>query len=85
MTSPYGVCVCTDCGTPGGTGLSRDALEFLGAAATRSPGELGDVRLTPRAARELLAAHRLLIAANLQKELRSVRVMRELQTTYDDR
>ena len=86
VTAPYGVCVCTDCGSPeGGTGLSRDAIEFLHAAATRAPTELGDVQLSPRAARELMATHRLLIAANLQKELRSVRVLRELQTAYNDR
>lgn len=85
VMAPYGVCVCSDCGGPeGGAGLSRDALAFLRAAATRPPGELGEVPLTPRAGRELLSAHRMLIAANLQKELRSVRVLRELQTTYDE-
>lgn len=80
VTAPYGVCVCPDCGSPdGGTRLSPDAIDFLRSAATRSPGQMGDVRLTARAGRELMAAHGLLISANLQKELRSVRVLRELQ------
>ena len=86
VTAPYGVCLCTDCGSPDrGIDLSPDAIEFLRAAATRPPGQLGEVRFTPRAARELMVAHRTLITANLQKELRSVRVLRELQTIHDSR
>lgn len=84
VTAPYGVCVCPDCGSlDGGASLSPEAIAFLRSAATRSPSEMGDVRLGRRAARELTATHRLLISANLQKELRSVRVMRELQTIQD--
>ena len=79
VTAPYGVCVCRDCGPPGGaTDLSPAALAFLSAAAKRPPEQLGEIDLPPRAARELAAVHRLLIAANLQKELRSLRVLREL-------
>ena len=79
VTLPYGVCVCPDCGPPGGgTDLSPAALAFLSAAAKRPPEQLGEVDLPPGAARELAAVHRLLIAANLQKELRSLRVLREL-------
>ena len=79
VTMPYGVCVCRACGPPGGgTDLSPAALAFLSAAAKRPPEQLGEVDLPPGAARELAAVHRLLIAANLQKELRSLRVLREL-------
>ena len=79
VTVPYGICVCQDCGsTDGGTGLSPEALGFLRVATRRPPEELGQVSLSPRAVRELTVAHQLLIGANLQKELKSVRVLREL-------
>lgn len=79
VTAPHGACVCRDCDAAGGgSELSPAALAFLNAAASRPPAQLGEVDLPPRAARELAAAHRLLIAANLQKELRSLRVLGEL-------
>ena len=79
VCAPYGACLCRDCGSAeGGTDLSPEALGFLRQAATTSPEDLGTVTLTPRAARELTAVHRLLITANLDKELRSLRVLSEL-------
>ena len=74
-----GVFICSTCGsTQRGVDLSRDALGFLRAAATVSPDRLGGVTLSPRAGRQLAAAHGVLISTHLDKELRSARVLREL-------
>jgi len=74
-----GVFICTRCsGSPRGVDLSSEALEFLRSATTVAPDKLGDVKLPRTAARQLAAAHRLLIATHLDKELRSARVLREL-------
>lgn len=59
--------------------LSRDARAFLDRARGASPFALGDVPVSARALRELETAHRELIAMHLEKDLKSVRVLRELR------
>ena len=59
--------------------LSTGAREFLSAARASSPYAIGDVTVTPRTLRELENAHRALIAMHLEKDLKSVRVLRELR------
>jgi hypothetical protein len=59
--------------------LSEDAQAFLSAARISSPSVLGDVRVSPGALRELESAHRVLITRHLEKELKSVRVLREIR------
>ena len=83
ISVPDGLCVCRECGPgDGGVYLSPEALEFLRAAAALPPERLGEVALKPRAALELTVAHRLLISSHLEKELRSVRVLREMSAEY---
>ncbi|HEX5214395.1 MAG TPA: DNA repair protein RecO [Vicinamibacterales bacterium] len=69
--------VCREC-AHGGPKLSADAMQFLRAAATRTPGEVGDVSLAAGPRRELAHAHDRLIATHLEKELRSTRIVKEL-------
>jgi DNA repair protein RecO (recombination protein O) len=59
--------------------LSPAARAFLAAARERSPYALGDVTVSPRVLHELEAAHRELIAMHLEKDLKSVRVLREMR------
>jgi len=59
--------------------LSEEARAFLAAARTCSPFRLGGVAVSERALRELESAHRALIAMHLEKDLRSVRVLREMR------
>jgi DNA repair protein RecO (recombination protein O) len=59
--------------------LSSDARDFLQAARGLSPFAIGDVAVTPRTLRELEQAHRTLIGMHLEKDLKSVRVLRELR------
>jgi DNA repair protein RecO (recombination protein O) len=80
------VFTCWPCARGGsGTGavrggpLSLDALRFLDEAAATGPERLGGVPFSARAARELEAVHRALIATHLEKELKSARVLREMQ------
>ena len=69
------------CGRCGGTDvqpdLSRASLGFLHRAGRMSPERLGEVELGTVSNRELERVHRALIAAHLERELRSVRVLRE--------
>jgi DNA repair protein RecO (recombination protein O) len=58
---------------------SAGARAFLDAARASSPFALGDVRASHGTLRELEARHRELIALHLEKELKSVRVMREMR------
>ena len=58
--------------------LSEEARAFLTAARGASPFSVGAIAVSPRALRELEAAHRALIAMHLEKELKSVRVLREM-------
>ena len=59
--------------------LSSAARDFLEAARGLSPFAIGDVAVTPRTLRELEQAHRTLIGMHLEKDLKSVRVLRELR------
>jgi DNA repair protein RecO len=59
--------------------LSSDARDFLQAARGLSPFAIGDVAVTPRTLHELEQAHRTLIGMHLEKDLKSVRVLRELR------
>jgi len=59
--------------------LSDDARAFLRTAQGSPPLGLGDVAVTAGVLREIEACHRRLISAHLEKELRSVRVLREMR------
>jgi DNA repair protein RecO len=59
--------------------LSSGAREFLAAARGLSPLAVGDLAVTPGVLRELEQAHRTLIAMHLEKDLKSVRVLREMR------
>ena len=73
------VFVCPSCGpTNNGRSLSPEALTFVRAAATTGFDRLAKLDLSPRAACELEAVHRLLISTHLDKELKSIKVLREL-------
>jgi recombinational DNA repair protein (RecF pathway) len=58
--------------------LSDDALTFLGAARTASPLAVGKLIVSERTLRELETTHRAQIATHLEKELKSVRVLRDI-------
>jgi recombinational DNA repair protein (RecF pathway) len=59
--------------------LSPEARAFLIAARGLSPFGLGEVGVSRSALRELEAAHGALITMHLEKELRSVRVLRDMR------
>ena len=59
--------------------LSADAQAFLTTARVMSPFGLGDVVVSPGALGELEASHRHLIATHLERDLKSVRVLREMR------
>jgi len=59
--------------------LSAEAVAFLRTAATASPSRIGTSPVSPQALRELEVVHRSLIATHLEKELKSVRVLREMR------
>ena len=59
--------------------LSDDAKAFLSGARTCSPLALGRLAVSPRALREIEASHRALISRHLEKDLKSVRVLREMR------
>ena len=58
--------------------LSVEARAFLERARSSSPFALADVAVPTGALRELETTHRELIGMHLEKELKSVRVLREL-------
>jgi DNA repair protein RecO (recombination protein O) len=60
-------------------GLSVEARTFLGAARGLSPFGLGGVTVSARTLAELEASHRALIAMHLEKDLKSIRVLREMR------
>ncbi len=62
-------------------GASAEALAFLAAARVCSPFALVDVPAPSKMLRELEQAHRTLIAMHLEKDLKSVRVLREMRRT----
>jgi DNA repair protein RecO len=59
--------------------LSREAHDFLAAARGLSPFAVGELAVSVRTLRELEHAHRALIALHLEKDLKSVRVLREMR------
>jgi DNA repair protein RecO (recombination protein O) len=59
--------------------LSPNALAFLAAAGRVSPRGIGAVPLAARVDRELESIHRALMRLHLEKDLRSTRVLRDLQ------
>jgi len=59
--------------------LSEEARAFLAAARRVTPFALRHVTVSARALRELEASHRALIAMHLEKELKSIRVLREMR------
>jgi DNA repair protein RecO (recombination protein O) len=61
------------------TRLSDEARAFLGAACRLSPFALAGVGVSRNALQELEASHRALIAMHLEKDLKSVRVLREMR------
>ena len=83
LAPAIGLLTCKRCEpSGGGTGLSGEALAFLRTAASIAPGQLRETSLSETAGRELAAAHRLLIKAHLDKELKSARVVREMLAGY---
>src|SRR6266478_9943778 len=60
--------------------LSDQAKAFLGTARGMSPFGLGGVTVSARTLRELEASHGALIAMHLEKDLKSIRVLREMKT-----
>jgi recombinational DNA repair protein (RecF pathway) len=58
--------------------LSGDALAFLDAAREASPSAIGRISVSARTLGELEAAHRTQIAHHLERDLRSLRVLREM-------
>jgi DNA repair protein RecO (recombination protein O) len=59
--------------------MSAEGQAFLSAARTCSPFTLGDVKVSAAALRELEASHRTMIAMHLEKDLKSVRVLRDMR------
>jgi DNA repair protein RecO (recombination protein O) len=59
--------------------LSDEALAFLRASARVGPDRIERLAPSPRALRELEAVHRTLIAAHLEKDLKSARVLRDIR------
>lgn len=79
MVPAAGTLACPRCESPDqGVALSSAALAFLQTARTLAPARLGEVELSDGVDRQLAMAHRLLIRAHLDKELKSARVVREL-------
>jgi len=78
LARPAFVLLCGRCGgTDGPADLSRASLGFLRRVGRVPPERLGEVELGTVPNRELERVHRALIAAHLERELRSVRVLRE--------
>ena len=73
-----GTLACARCDPPGAGGLSAAAMAFLATARTTAPGGLGKVDLSSPADRELARAHHRLISTYLEKELKSLRVVRSM-------
>jgi DNA repair protein RecO (recombination protein O) len=72
--------LCRRCGHAGsGSEIGAAALRFLRAAAKTAPEHMDRLDLDTRASRELETAHRRLLNTHLEKELKSVRVLREIE------
>ena len=59
--------------------MSGEARAFLEMARASSPFAIGDMKVSRRALGEIETAHRELIAMHLEKDLKSVRVLREMR------
>ena len=59
--------------------LSRGAIAFLASARVCSPFALAEVAVSRDVLRELEGAHQSLIAWHLEKDLKSVRVLRDMR------
>jgi Recombination protein O C terminal len=84
LSSTDGILTCASCadGAGGrrlGTRLTPGALAFLSSARRRSPSELRDIGVSGAVLTELEALHRGLMARHLERELRSLRVLREMR------
>jgi DNA repair protein RecO len=62
-----------------GRRMSDDARAFLESARSSSPIAMAGVKVSPRVLQELETAHRELIAMHLEKDLKSVRVLKEMR------
>jgi DNA repair protein RecO (recombination protein O) len=69
---------CRACVAGGGFVLSSASMRFLREAAGTTPADASGLTLPATAARELERAHRQLISNHLEKELRSLRVLRAM-------
>jgi len=58
--------------------LSSAALVFLAASRTKGPHDIGSLDVERPALRELEALHRSLIAMHLEREPRSIRVLKDM-------
>lgn len=75
-----GIFVCRSCGPgQGEVDLSQDALLFLRFAATQPAMDMNRVVWTSDSARQLAMVHRELIALHLERELRSTRVLHQVE------
>jgi DNA repair protein RecO (recombination protein O) len=70
--------VCGACGA-GGPRLSAEAMRFLREAGSARPEGLSESTVPTRALRELERVHHRLIAMHLEREPRSLRVVKELR------
>ncbi len=71
--------LCRRCAQAGhGTDIGAAALRFLRAAGRTAPERMDTLELDAQASRELETAHRRLLNTHLEKELKSVRVLREM-------
>jgi len=75
----YRCTACAGSAAARAVSLSGEAVSFLRASARIGPDRIADLASSPRALRELEAVHRTLIAAHLEKDLKSARVLRELR------
>ena len=70
--------VCRTC-APGGVHLSGAAVGFLRASGSWTPSEAAAAGTSQGALQDLEQAHERLIALHLEKEVRSLRVLKELR------
>lgn len=75
-------CASEDIVVDGMRKLSPGALEFLHVARSVAPRHLGDLTVPEQIVRELESVHRALIRLHLEKEPKSIRVLREVKRTW---
>jgi recombinational DNA repair protein (RecF pathway) len=73
--------ICLACTPATESDVSEGALDFLRASSTTAPEALRDVPLASGAAGELERLHRRLLTRHLDREPRSLRVLREMDAT----